>query len=98
MKTFCALCTLALASAAFDKLVTFDGVKKTSFDWHETNDPVMGGQSSATFAVKDGMGVFNGTCRIVPKLAAPGFCNAQVSEFVHLDLLAFLTLANFEKD
>ena len=48
MKTFCALCTLALASAAFDKLVTFDGVKKTSFDWHETNDPVMGGQQGET--------------------------------------------------
>ncbi len=31
----------------------------------------------STFTVKDGMGIFNGTVAIVPKLKAPGFCNAQ---------------------
>ena len=37
----------------------------------------MGGQSIATFSIKDGVGVFNGTCAIVPSLKAPGFCSAQ---------------------
>ena len=30
-----------------------------------------------TFVVKGGKGVFDGVCRIVPSLKAPGFCNAE---------------------
>jgi len=44
------------------------------------NDPVMGGQSSSSFSVKDGYGDYSGTCRIVPKLKAPGFTIA-LTEF-----------------
>ena len=72
------LLVLALASsaAAVDYLATFDGAAGTTFDWLETNDPVMGGKSRATFVVGDGSAVFNGTCAIVDSLAAPGFCSA----------------------
>ena len=69
------LLVLASASAA-DYLATFDGAPGTTFDWLETNDPVMGGKSHATFVVGDGSAVFNGTCAIVDSLAAPGFCSA----------------------
>ena len=44
---------------------------------------VMGGLSQATFKISGGTGVFNGTCKIVPSLQAPGFCSAQ-SEKTHL--------------
>ena len=54
-------------------LVTFDG-SATDRKWHVTNDPVMGGQSKSTFAVKDGVGMFSGTCAVVPFLKAPGLC------------------------
>jgi hypothetical protein len=55
-------------------LATFDGQDKgASHKWKVENDPVMGGQSDSTFAVKDGLGDFSGNCRIVPKLQAPGF-------------------------
>ena len=64
---------LVLGLASAQVLETFDG----EHSWSETNDPVMGGQSTATFAVADGKGVFNGTCKIVPSLQAPGFCSAQ---------------------
>ena len=73
------LLALALGSTAAQTLETFDG----SRSWSETNDPVMGGLSQATFKISQGTGVFNGTCKIVPSLQAPGFCSAQ-SEKTHL--------------
>jgi len=60
-------------------IVTFDGAKDTTFNWRETNDPVMGGKSIATFSIDQDQkfGTFNGTCAIVPSLKAPGFCSAS---------------------
>mmetsp|Transcript_2505 Transcript_2505/g.7347 ORF Transcript_2505/g.7347 Transcript_2505/m.7347 type:complete len:223 (-) Transcript_2505:42-710(-) len=70
----------AVASAAAATAAQKDSLVLESFDgsvaWTETNDPVMGGQSTATFEVTSGSGVFNGTCAIVPSLSAPGFCSA----------------------
>lgn len=70
--------TLFAADSAITKLATFDGANGTSWIWRETNDPVMGGKSTGTFVtdVQNKIGVFNGTCAIVPSLQAPGFCNA----------------------
>jgi len=58
-------------------LVTFNEGDKTNYKWTDLNDPVMGGRSTSTFKVEDGKGVFDGVCRIVPSLKAPGFCNAE---------------------
>jgi hypothetical protein len=58
-------------------LVTFNEGDKTNFKWSDLNDPVMGGRSTSTFKVEAGKGVFDGVCRIVPQLKAPGFCNAE---------------------
>lgn len=65
-----------LATATLTKLVTFDGAEGTTFKWQDMNDPVMGGRSHSTFTVSKKVGVFNGTCAIVPSLNAPGFCKA----------------------
>lgn len=56
-------------------IATFDGAAATTQKWLEQNDPVMGGRSTGTFTVDSGnkVGVFNGTCAIVPFLKAPGF-------------------------
>ena len=43
------------------------------------DDPVMGGKSVSTFGTENGMGVFDGTCAIVPFLKAPGFCKIATS-------------------
>jgi hypothetical protein len=55
-----------------------DDIALESFDkplhkWNTENDPVMGGQSSSTVHVAQGYADYKGTCRIVPKLKAPGF-------------------------
>jgi hypothetical protein len=65
---------LAVASPDVVELATFDGQdKQATHKWKTENDPVMGGKSDSTFVVKDGLGDFSGTCRIVPQLKAPGF-------------------------
>lgn len=49
--------------------------------WRLTNDPVMGGLSHSTISVdKENAEVnFLGEVKIVPKLKAPGFCDAETS-------------------
>lgn len=54
-------------------LAAFDATIGATFDWRDMNDPVMGGRTTSTFNVKDGVGVFHGHCAIVPSLKAPGF-------------------------
>jgi uncharacterized surface protein with fasciclin (FAS1) repeats len=76
-----ALFALVSAVVAEDiPLATFDGAKDTTLTWTQQNDPVMGGQSVGTFSVQDGAGVFDGTCKIVPFLSAPGFIKAETSK------------------
>jgi len=59
-------------------LATFDGAKETSLKWVEQDDPVMGGKSKGSFTIDSDkkVGIFNGTCAIVPSLNAPGFITA----------------------
>ena len=47
------LCALSLATQAADvtKIATFDGAKETMWHWRDLNDPVMGGQSKATWVL-----------------------------------------------
>lgn len=78
----------AAAAAAVDAqpttvdLVTFDGTKDTTWHFHALNDPVMGGQSHSTWTVNSTSQTANwvGETKIVPKLKAPGFCNAETTD------------------
>lgn len=92
------------------QLVTFDGAKGTTFEFSVVNDPVMGGLSKSTFTVENKMAVFDGTVAIVPKLKAPGFCNAKsnllkswhlnhfndASAYTHLVLVVRTTTPDFK--
>jgi len=49
----------------------------SSHTWKETNDPVMGGQSTGSFTKENGIGHFVGHVAIVPFLQAPGFIKAE---------------------
>ena len=69
----------AAGAAPLTKLATFDGNPATTFRWADMNDPVMGGRSTSTFAQRGGLGVFNGTCAIVPFLKAPGFAKVATA-------------------
>lgn len=75
-------------------LVTFDGAAETSFNFKILNDPVMGGQSSGTWALGSGFGILDGEVVDVPSLSAPGFIKAaadgtfpDISEFADGNLV-----------
>jgi len=48
--------------------------------WMSLNDPVMGGVSTGTVMVEDGVGKFKGEVKIVASLDAPGFINMECRE------------------
>lgn len=60
-------------------LATFDGDSDTSVEWHELNDPVMGGKSTGTAVLNASAKalVFDGEVVDVPSLKAPGFIATQ---------------------
>lgn len=72
------LALIGVVTAGDITLITFDG-SATDQPWKEQNDPVMGGQSTGTFTVKDQLGVFDGDVVDVPFLKAPGFIKATAS-------------------
>lgn len=80
-RSIAAALVVATITAEVTKLSTFDGAKGTTWSWRDTNDPVMGGASTSTFVIdKDQkIGIFNGTCAIVPSLNAPGFCKTTAT-------------------
>ena len=53
--------------------------------WNQKNDPVMGGDSTGTFTVTDGVGLMSGSVEIVSFLNAPGFIKAE-KEAVYPDI------------
>ncbi|KAK3239784.1 hypothetical protein CYMTET_50314 [Cymbomonas tetramitiformis] len=70
---------LRMAHAELVKLATFDGAEGTTYKWKDLNDPVMGGQSVSTLTMANSTAIFDGTCKIVPSLKAPGFCKISAS-------------------
>jgi hypothetical protein len=77
-----------LASSS-PSVVAEDGeILLESFDnprhaWQQMNDPVMGGRSTGTFTVQDGVGIFEGEVVDVPFLHAPGFIQARTKKGKH---------------
>ena len=53
--------------------------------WAQKNDPVMGGDSTGTFTVTDGVGLMSGSVEVVSFLNAPGFIKAE-KEAVYPDI------------
>jgi len=68
-----------VAADADVTVATFDGAEGSTLTWRAFNDPVMGGKSVSSFHIDTAkqVGVWNGTCAIVPQLGAPGFITAQ---------------------
>lgn len=97
LKTIVFLIALIAASRGAEDqidLLTFDGAEETtSRRWILTNDPVMGGVSNSNWTVVDEKeeGVWDGTVKIVPSLAAPGFCNLMSAQQQWPDASKYLT-------
>ncbi len=62
---------------------------KSSKPWRVTDDPVMGGVSHSAFKVIDGVGVWVGEVKTVPKLQAPGTCQANSAAFASVDASSY---------
>lgn len=71
MLNLLALTLLTLSASASD--VVLESFDHPTQSWHQTDDPVMGGKSTGTFTVHDGVGSFVGEVVDVPFLKAPGF-------------------------
>ena len=90
-KVFLAAAVIAASIATrADGLTQDDGdqIILESFDnprhkWEQVNDPVMGGKSTGTFSVENGLGVFDGEVVDVPFLHAPGFIQARTKRGLH---------------
>jgi len=56
--------------------------------WFEVNDPVMGGVSIGTFTIReeDGVGIFSGEVKDVPRLSSPGFIAVRTRGGYYPDL------------
>jgi len=71
----------AAARAADIPLATFDGADPAlTHTWKEMNDPVMGGASTGTFSIENGIGIMNGTVALIPYLQAPGFIKTDTQD------------------
>lgn len=75
----------SLAATSKPLETSADEIILESFDapvhtWSANNDPVMGGKSTSSFTIADGIGTMNGTCAIVPSLNAPGFITALTTD------------------
>jgi len=66
------VCALVLQGCTASD-ITIESFSNPSLTWKQQNDPVMGGRSTGTFSVQDGVGVFDGQVVDVPSLKAPGF-------------------------
>merc|ERR1711871_582566 len=73
-------------SREYDGEVVLEDFSAPSHTWQELNDPVMGGQSTGTFSVTDGIGVFNGSVVDVPFLHAPGFITVRAVQSTFPDV------------
>lgn len=70
----------ARTTAAEDEIVIED-FSSPVHKWATMNDPVMGGQSSSSLDISDGVANFSGNCAIVPFLKAPGFVTVQTGGY-----------------
>jgi len=62
---------------AADNKILIEDFSSKKMNWYAKNDPVMGGQSSSTVMVEEGLGKFNGKVVDVPFLKAPGFITME---------------------
>jgi Complex I intermediate-associated protein 30 (CIA30) len=70
------LATMAQQGLAADEIL-LESFEQPSHHWFQMNDPVMGGKSTGTFKIQDGVGIFDGEVVDVPFLDAPGFIKVE---------------------
>ncbi|CAB9523768.1 expressed unknown protein [Seminavis robusta] len=74
---FIAFLAAAMAIPANAGDILLESFDEPAHHWKQMNDPVMGGKSTGTFKIEDGVGIFDGEVVDVPFLHAPGFIKVQ---------------------
>lgn len=85
-------CIFIAVLACVNGDVLIEDFSKPLHKWQEMNDPVMGGRSTGSFAITDGLGVFDGEVVDVPFLKAPGFISARTAYSTFPDVSACKSL------
>lgn len=62
---------------ADDGKIVVEDFSSKKMNWYAKNDPVMGGRSTSSVTVEDGLGKFTGEVVDVPFLSAPGFITME---------------------
>ena len=75
-------CIFSLATTLGSDIIltSFNSEIGSTYSWIETNDPVMGGESTGNFSISNNTGIFLGNCVNVPSLNAPGFCKINTQK------------------
>jgi hypothetical protein len=81
--TFTSSAITAAASNSDDGVVVLESFDNPRHTWEEMNDPVMGGKSTGTFSIENGVGKFVGEVNNIPFLQAPGFIQARTTKTDH---------------
>jgi hypothetical protein len=77
------LANLTPSVVAEDGEILLESFDNPRHAWQQMNDPVMGGRSTGTFTIHDGVGIFEGEVVDVPFLHAPGFIQARTKKSKH---------------
>lgn len=78
-----AACSVSTAQAVGVGETLLESFEDPSHHWFQMNDPVMGGKSTGTFSIENGLGIFDGEVVDVPFLKAPGFIKVQSKDLFH---------------
>jgi hypothetical protein len=73
-----------VVAAVEDGEILLESFDNPRHAWQQMNDPVMGGRSTGTFTVQDGVGIFEGEVVGIPFLHdAPGFIQVRTKKSKH---------------
>ena len=71
------LAIATIINAVHSTDILLEDFSNPQHSWVQMNDPVMGGKSTGSFYLDNGIGVMNGKVAIVPFLQGPGFIKAE---------------------
>lgn len=110
MKVFYYLLNFVLIKSIYiteNNSITLVNFSNKEIKWIETNDPVMGGQSTGNFSIINNTGNFQGNCKLIPYLNAPGFCKlytksknnySDISSYINKSLSILLNTKTYNYD
>lgn len=86
MNSACLALVTLLFAPAWASEIEIENFAKQIHSWKAKNDPIMGGKSTSSVTIQDGMGIFDGEVVDVPFLQAPGFITMETKRGLYPDV------------